>query len=314
MLNRRHLRIKVLQALYAFTQSDNKSLTAGEKELLHSIDKMYDLYILYLLVLPELKFFAERKSEERKRKILATEESLNPNRNFLDNQLIALLEDNLMLKRKSEELKLDWIGDVNQDLIKKLYLQIESSDLYIAYMAIENPDFDQQKDFILKLFKREICNSPILLNHFEEMRIHWQDDFDHVFGMSLKTLKNFDKNSDELTDIFNLYKDDEEEFVSKLFNKAVTNFESYTELLGKYTKNWDSERLAKMDIFIMVLAITEAKEFSTIPLKVTLNEYIEISKFYSTPKSNTFINGVLDKLFGDLQKDGSIRKVGRGLV
>lgn len=314
MLNRRHLRIKVLQALYAFTQSDNKSLTAGEKELLHSIDKMYDLYIMYLLILPELKFHAERKSEERKRKIIQTEESLNPVRNFIDNKMISLLEDNLMLQRKSEEIKMNWVGDVNQDLIKKLFIQIESSELYIAFMAIENPDFDQQKDFTVKLFKREICNSPILLNHFEEMRIHWQDDFDHVFGMSLKTLKNFTSESDELTEIFNLYKDDEEEFASKLFTKSVTNFESYTELLGKYTKNWDSDRLAKMDIFIMVLAITEAKEFSSIPLKVSMNEYIEISKFYSTPKSNSFINGVLDKLFGDLQKDGSIRKVGRGLV
>jgi N utilization substance protein B len=181
-------------------------------------------------------------------------------------------------------------------------------------MAIDNPTFEQQKEFAVKLFKKEICNSPILLNHFEEMRIHWQDDFDHVFGMSLKSLKNFTADSDELTEIFNLYKDDEEEFASKLFTKSVTNFESYTELLGNYTKNWDSDRLAKMDIFIMVLAITEAKEFSSIPLKVSMNEYIEISKFYSTPKSNSFINGVLDKLFGDLQKEGAIRKVGRGLV
>ena len=146
------------------------------------------------------------------------------------------------------------------------------------------------------------------------MRIHWADDFDHVFSMLLKSLKGINEDSDDLTEFFNLYKDDEEEFVKKLFIKSISNYEANTELLGKYTKNWDSERLAKMDIYIMVLAITEAKEFPSIPLKVSLNEYIEISKFYSTPKSNTFINGVLDKLFTDLQKEGAIRKIGRGLV
>jgi N utilization substance protein B len=219
-----------------------------------------------------------------------------------------------MLQRKSDELKLNWVGDVNQDLIKKLFIQIENSEIYQNYLSIDKPTYAQQKDFVVKLMKQEICNSPILLNHFEEMRIHWQDDFDHVFSMLLKTLKSFTEESDELSEIFNLYKEDEEEFAQKLFSKSIRNFDAYTELLGKYTKNWDSERLAKMDIYIMILAITEAKEFPSIPLKVSLNEYIEISKFYSTPKSNTFINGVLDKLFADMQKDGSIRKVGRGLI
>ncbi len=314
MLNRRHLRIKVLQALYAYTQSDNQSYTAGEKELLHSIDKMYDLYILYLLILPELKIFATRKSEERKRKIIPTEENLNPKRNFIDNQFIEIIATNLMLNQKSASLKVNWIGDVNQDLIKKLFIQIEKSELYIEYMQLENPSFDAQKEFTVKLFKKEICNSSVLLNHFEEMRIHWQDDFDHVFSMVIKTLKNFTKESDELQEIFELYKEDEEEFVKRLFRRAIANFDANVDLLGQYTKNWDSDRLAKMDILIMALAITEAKEFTSIPLKVSLNEYIEISKFYSTPKSNTFINGVLDKVFEDLQKDGTIKKVGRGLV
>jgi N utilization substance protein B len=219
-----------------------------------------------------------------------------------------------MLKQKSESLKVNWVGDVNQDLIKKLLIQIEKSELYINYLQLDNPSFEEQKDFIIKLFKKEICNSSVLLNHFEEMRIHWQDDFDHIFSMVIKTLKNITKESDELQEIFDLYKEDEEDFVKKLFRRAISNFEAHIDMLGKYTKNWDSDRLAKMDILIMSLAVTEAKEFPSIPLKVSLNEYIEISKFYSTPKSNTFINGVLDKVFEDLQKDGSIKKIGRGLV
>ncbi len=314
MLNRRHLRIKVLQALYAFKQSDNENYSAGEKELLHSIDKMYDLYILYLLVFEEIRTFADRKIEERKRKIVPSEEDINPNLNFAQNKFIAKLSINRMLHRKSEDLKLNWVGDVNQDLIKKLYQQIEKSDLYEQYMTLEKTDFEVDKNFCIKLFKQEIANSAILLNHFEEIRIHWQDDFDHVFSMLIKTLKSIKENADEETPIMELYKDDEEEFVKKLFRRAVANFSDHVEFLDKYTKNWESDRLAKMDIMIMNLAITEAKEFPSIPLKVSLNEYIEISKFYSTPKSNVFINGVLDKAFADLNKDGVIRKVGRGLV
>lgn len=314
MLNRRHLRIKVLQALYAFKQSDNENYSAGEKELMHSIDKMYDLYILYLLVFDELKTFADRKIEERKRKIIPSEEDINPNFNFVNNKFIEKLSSNSMLKEQSDDLKLNWVGDVNQDLIKKLFAQIEKSDLYQQFMALENTDFDMDKTFCVKLFKQEIANSNILLNHFEEQRIHWQDDFDHVFSMLVKSLKAIKEDAQENTPIMNLYKDDEEDFVKKLFRRAIANFNDHVEVLDKYTKNWESDRLARMDTIIMTLAITEAKEFQSIPLKVTLNEYIEISKFYSTPKSNVFINGVLDKAFADLQKDGTIRKVGRGLV
>jgi N utilization substance protein B len=312
MLNRRHLRIKVLQALYAYEQSNNENYSAGEKELLHSIDKMYDLYVDYLQVLPELKRFAERKIEERKRKVRPTEENLAPNLSFVDNVFLVQISENTKLDEVAEDIKVNWVGDVKQDLIKKLFTKIEKCDIYIEYMSKPLGDYAEQKAFIIKLFKSEICNSSILLNHFEEVRIHWQDDFDHVFSMIIKLLKSFKEGGE--TTILDLYKDDEEEFILKLFRRSISNFESHTELLGEYTKNWDSDRLAKMDIFIMNLAITEAKEFNQIPLKVTLNEYIEISKFYSTPKSSTFINGVLDKLFAQLTKDGTIRKIGRGLV
>lgn len=314
MLNRRHLRIKVLQALYAFRQSDNQNYSAGEKELLHSIDKMYDLYIMYLLVFDEIRIFADRRIEERKRKIRPTDEDINPNLNFVNNRFLQKLAINKMLHRKSDDLKLNWVGDVNQDLVKKLYQQIETSELYEQFIALDSTDFEVDKNFCIKLFKQVIANSQILLNHFEEMRIHWQDDFDHVFSMLIKTLKSFKEDADENTPIMELYKDDEEEFVKKLFRRAIANFSEHVETLDKYTKNWESDRLAKMDIMIMNLAITEAKEFPSIPLKVTLNEYIEISKFYSTPKSNVFINGVLDKAFADLKEEGVIRKVGRGLV
>jgi len=312
MLNRRHLRIKILQGLYAYCQSNNENYAAGEKELLHSIDKMYDLYLEYLLILPELRNFADRKLEERKRKIMPSAQDLDPVRNFVDNSFILKFENSSELHHKAEDNSINWVGDIKQDLIKKLFGQIEQCDTYRKFMSLERPSYEEERSFAVELFKKEIANSNILLNHFEEVRIHWQDDFDHVFSMIVKLFKSIKKEDDAA--IMDLYKDDEEEFVVKLFRKAVAQMDENSQLLSTKTKNWDSDRLAKMDILLMNLALTEAKEFPSIPLRVTMNEFIEISKYYSTPKSSNFINGVLDKLFSELKESGKIKKIGRGLV
>jgi N utilization substance protein B len=315
MLNRRHLRIKVLQQLYAYTQGDNQNYVAAERELLNSINRMYELYVLYLLILPEIARQSSIKIEDRKRKTRPSKEDLNPKLNFVDNKFNQIIDANITLKSKSKNLKVDWVGDVKQDIIKKLLVHIEETELFQDYLSIENPSFDQDKDFALKLFKSEVCNFQLLLNFFDEERVNWHDDYDHVFSMALKSIKSIKENEDEYAHfVMDLFKDDEEEYTKVLFRKTIMSLDSHTEMLGKYTKNWDAERLAKMDILIMNLAITEAKEFSSIPLKVTLNEYIEIAKFYSTPKSSTFINGVLDKVFEDLKSSGELQKIGRGLV
>jgi transcription antitermination protein NusB len=315
MLNRRHLRIKVLQQLYAYSQSENQNYGTSEKELMASIDKMDDLYILYLQLLPEIVRHHMLKIEDRKRRSRPTQEDLHPKMNFVNNQFIQKVNENFGLQQKINSLKMNWVGDLKQDILKKLLIHIEESEAFQNYLTIEEPSFDQDKDFSLKLFKTEVCNFPLLLNYFDDERVNWQDDYDHIFSMVLKSLKTISATSDENHIlVMDLYKDDEEEYTRTLFRKSVMWYDEQTEMLGNYTKNWDAERLAKMDILIMNLAITEAKSFPSIPLKVTLNEYIEIAKFYSTPKSNTFINGVLDKIFEDLKKSGAIKKTGRGLI
>jgi N utilization substance protein B len=315
MLNRRHLRIKVLQQLYAYTQSDNQNYVAAERDLLSSLNRMYELYILYLLILPEISRQSSLKIEDRKRKTRPSKEDLNPKLNFVNNAFIQIIDSNITLQSKSKNLKVDWVGDVKQDIIKKLLVHLEETTLFQEYLLLESPSFEQDKEFALKLFKTEVCNFQLLLNFFDEERVNWHDDYDHVFSMALKSIKAIKENDDEYAHfVMDLFKEDEEEYSKVLFRKSIVNFDTHTEMLGHYTKNWDAERLAKMDILIMNLAITEAKEFSSIPLKVTLNEYIEIAKFYSTPKSSTFINGVLDKVFEDLSKSGDLKKIGRGLV
>lgn len=313
MLNRRHLRIKVLQALYAFFQSKEDNFAKSEKELMGSVERIYDLYLYLLLSFSELRTIAEHRIEENKKKILPKDEDLNPNLKFAENQLIKSLEECVELRSQSETLKVNWIGDDHQEMFKKILIQVRESETFFEYMNNGEAGYEEDKAFSIALFKAEIANSEILYNFLEEKSIHWIDDIDLACTMVIKTLKSFQP--DQLNQILPLYKDeaDEKEFINLLFRKTIV-FDKETEaLIDELTKNWELDRIAKMDIILMKMAITEFQVCSNIPTKVTLNEYIEISKFYSTPKSNGFINGVLDKAIVRLEKEGKINKVGRGL-
>lgn len=314
MLNRRHLRIKVLQVLYAYFQSNEEDFRRTEKELMHSVEKIHDLYLYLLLTLAEVKVIAENRIEVAKRKIRPTAEDLNPNLKFINNELILKLEDSKELRRLSEERKVNWVGDENQEMFKKIFLQIQDSETYIEYINSGLEGFEEDKTFAMELFKVEIANSELIYNFFEEESIHWMDDIDLACSMALKTLKVIEK--DEVVSILPLYKegDDEQEFIRDLLRKTISMDKENELLIDDLTKNWELDRIAKMDIILMKMAITELQIFNNIPTKVTLNEYIEISKFYSTPKSNGFINGVLDKAIDRLQKDKKIVKIGRGLM
>ncbi len=311
MLNRRHIRIKVLQAFYAFSQSNNDNLVSGEKEFMHSMKKIYDLYIYLLQIYIPLKRIANIKIEEAKRSFLKKDKHVF-NKAFVSNKIIKSLESSNQLNKIAADLKINWEGVEENELIKKLYKSIYTSASFQDILNSDSIDFDDQKSHLINLFKEEICNFELMHHFFDEKSIYWQDDLDHVSSMVIKTLKSID---DDLNfKVMPLWKEDEKEFALNLFRQAILNKSSNDGILQKYSKNWESERLAKMDSLIMNLAITEAKEFSSIPLKVTLNEYIEISKYYSTPKSNGFINGILDKIFEDFKKDGKLKKVGRGLI
>lgn len=311
MLNRRHIRIKVLQAFYAFNQSNNNDLEKGLNEFIHSMNKTFDLYIYLIQIFIPLKRHAYIKMEESKRSFLKQQNS-DLNSSFIDNKVIKKLESSKDLEKLINNSKVSWVGDVENDLIKKMYREICNSESYHEILKSDDDSFENHKSQLIKLFKEEICNYDLLHHFFDEKSIYWQDDLDHISSMIIKTIKSFNKDDDIV--LMSLWKDDEKEFAVNLISKAISNKSHNDEVLQSYSKNWESERLAKMDSLLMNLAVTEAKEFSSIPLKVTLNEYIEISKFYSTPKSNGFINGILDKIFFDLKKQGQINKKGRGLI
>lgn len=313
MLNRRHLRIKVLQALYAYFQSKEDDFAKSEKELLHSVERIYELYIYLLLSFSELKTIGVHRIEENKKKIRPKDEDLDPNMKFVDNELITLLEKSVELRAQSESLKVNWIGDDKHEMFKKILLNIRESETFFEFMNNEQSGFEEDKAFAVSLFKAEIANSELLYTFFEDESIHWMDDIDLACSMVIKTLKSFEKEG--MNQILPLYKDesDEKEFIKLLLRNTII-LEAESELLiDELTANWELDRIAKMDIILMKMAIAEFQVCSNIPTKVTLNEYIEISKFYSTPKSNGFINGVLDKAIARLEKQDKINKVGRGL-
>lgn len=316
MLNRRHLRIKVLQILYAFFQTEDEDILKSEKELLTSIDRMYDLYLWFLLTFEEVHRFSAQRIEDRMKKVRPTKDDLTPNRKFVDNKVIELLLQNKALRRNSEEHKVNWTGAIENDMMRKLFLQIVDSQLFQDYMESDKHSFEDDKEFILDLFKKEIANFELIHDYFEDKSIFWLDDIDLMCSMVLKTIKQFKEDDTEDKAILELYKDKEDElgFVKTIVRKAAEMDDENTAIIDELTKNWELDRIAKMDVILLKMALTELKVQPSIPKKVTLNEYIEISKFYSTPKSQVFINGILDKAIPLLEKRGELKKTGRGLI
>lgn len=314
MLNRRHLRIKVLQILYAFFQSEEENILKAEKELLSAVERMYDMYLFMILTLPELKRAGLNRMEEHKKKMRPSEEDLNPNMKFVQNVLVDAIEGSIELTKLSESRKVNWLGAESQEIFRKLYLSILESEVYFEHMNNDAVGLEEDMQFALQLFKSEIANSELIQYFFEEKSIYWADDLDLCCSMAMKTMKTW--TAGKSFEVMPLYKenDDEKEFIVNLLRKTIQMNEENESLITELTQNWELDRIAKMDIILLKMGLTELQTCSSIPTKVTLNEYIEISKFYSTPKSNLFINGVLDKAIIQLTKDKKIVKVGRGLI
>lgn len=313
MLNRRHLRIKVMQALYAYFQSHNHEVAIGEKELLKSINKLYDLYIYILLLVMEVFEFAEHRMEENKLKRLPTQEDLNPNTRFVDNTVAKMLMDSPYLKREIEARKLSWADE--KELIRKIFRDIREDEHYEDYMNAPSTDFEKDKQMVIRVFKHHIAGHEHLHFLYEEHSIFWASDLDVVNTAVLKTLQGL-KEGDDLNWLLPLYKDveDDRKFVIDLYRKTIVHSEEYSQLIETKTKNWEMDRIAVLDILLMKMAVSELLNFSSIPTKVTLNEYIEISKDFSTPKSKIFINGILDQLLADFKRENKLDKAGRGLM
>ncbi|MGE0020614.1 MAG: transcription antitermination factor NusB [Draconibacterium sp.] len=313
MISRRIIRTKALQVLYAYYASEERSITNSEKELFFCIHKTYDLYHYLLSLVTEIADYAESRMEIKRNKHQPTEDDLNPNTKFISNLFIRQLRENRQLKAYIEQKKLSWVN--HPDLIKELYLILTESEMYQAYMANNSRSYLEDRKFTEKIFNNILLVSEELYQVLEEQSIYWNDDIEFVISVIGKTMKKFNEQSDTSVSLMPLFKDeDDREFAKELFRKSIVNHDEIQQLIKVHSNNWDVERIAFMDILIMQLAITEFLYFPSIPTKVTMNEYIELSKYYSTEKSRNFINGILDKTLKDLKKEDKIKKTGRGLV
>jgi N utilization substance protein B len=313
MISRRLLRIKALMALYAFNRREDASLVQAEKELMFSIAKSYDLYHYLLLLVLEIADIAGEKIDQALQKRMPSHEDLNPKRRFVDNQVIAQIRKNIEFKSYVSSKKLSWIN--NSHIPRLLYNKMIVWEVYEEYMKAETANYLSDRKFIILLVTELFANSEDLHSNLEEQSIYWNDDMEYISSMVEKTLKKFKTDSGEKTPLMPLFKNTEdEEFVKILFRQAIHQSKKCSELIDKNTTNWEVDRIALMDILVMQLAITEILEFPEIPVKVTLNEYIEIAKYYCTSKSSTFVNGILDNIVKEIRDEGLFSKFGRGLV
>jgi len=313
MISRRLLRIKALMALYAFNRREDSNLAQAETELMFSIGKSYDLYHYLLLLVLEVADIASEKIDQALQKHIPSHEDLNPRRRFVDNHLIVQLRKNTEFTSYISSKKLTWVN--NSHIPRLLYNKMIVWEVYEEYMNAENNNYSSDKKFIIRLINEFFSNSEDLHSNLEEQSIYWNDDMEYISSMLEKTLKKFKTDSDESTPLMPLFKNaEDEEFVKILFRKAISHSKKCSELIDKNTTNWEVDRIALMDILVMQLAITEILEFPEIPVKVTLNEYIEIAKYYCTSKSSTFVNGILDNIVKEIRDEGLFNKFGRGLV
>ncbi len=314
MLNRRHLRIKALQNIFAWHLTNKKDIKGDLKILMQSIDSVYEMYIWMLSLLVEVTEFTANDAAERANKHLKTAEDLNPNMKLLHNKFSVMLQQNPEYVSAVKKYKVDWGFD--PEIRKTVYNSLKASKEYAEYLADENESLESSKDIIKYIFRKILLKNQAILQVFEEKFINWQVDHEVMKGMVAKTLKNFtseDPFKNKLTEISADWIEDSK-FVQDLFVFTLQNDSKYQEMIAERTKNWESERIALMDTILMKMAICELLNFPSIPVKVTINEYLELSKDYSTPKSNSFINGILDKILGDLKKNNTLKKVGRGLI
>lgn len=317
MLYRRHLRIKALQSLYEWYSGSYTNLPDGERELIKSINKLYNLFIYQLSFLVEVKKFALIRMEENKKKFYPTKEDLNPNLKFINNKVLKLIEENQDFKRKEEALKINWSQE--QEMILKFYHILKEAPFFKKYMADSNFSLEEEKKFVIKVIDRLMMDFDLLRSYYDEKDIYYAEGYDLVGILLVKFIDSINSRFTENSRLPGIYNtsgkkiNEDELFVRTLYRKVILNDEKYSKIIAGKTKNWDYERIPLTDLIIIKLAIAELQEMPTIPVKVTLNEYIELAKYFSTQKSKIFINGILDKLISEFKEEGIIKKQGRGL-
>ncbi len=313
MLTRRHIRVKVLQSVYAYNQSENKNLEKQEKFLLYNMEQMQDLYLVTLRLFLALRDQADNFLNISQKKHLATDLEKNPSRVFVENKVIDLIATNEAFSDIINRKKLNYWED-DSEYATILFNSLKEQDWYTDFLKQKTTNFYEDKDFLIKIFKNVIAPNDKLYEYIEDKRLTWVDDFPLVNTLIVKMLSKISEKNVDAILIPDLYKNKEDrDYAIDLMQKVILNDEELTKIIDEKTPNWDKERIADLDMIILKMGISEFLYFPSIPIRATINEYLEVSKEYSTPKSSLFINGILDKLVKEFSKSEKINKTGRGL-
>lgn len=313
MLTRRHIRVKVLQSVYAYNRRANPDIDTQEKFLKYSIEQMQDLYLLMLQLLVAMQEQADRFLTISQQKHLPTEIERNPSHTFVENKLLNLIASNSLFLDTIERKQLNY-WDIDSSYVNILFNELKEKDWYHVYLAQKETDFKEDQKFVLRVYKEVIAPNEKLYEYIEDKRLTWIDDFPLVNTAVVKILGKLTEKSATSLLVPDLYKNDEDrDYAIQLFRKVILNEEKLNaEITGK-TPNWDQDRIADVDLIILKMGIAEFLYFPSIPARATINEYLEISKEYSTPKSSIFVNGILDKIVKEFTENGKLNKLGRGL-
>lgn len=307
MINRVLIRIKAVQMMYAYYQSGNKDLVKAEKEFFFSLEKAYELYHYLLQLILAVTQYGQQRIDTARNKYLPSDEERNPNTRFIDNRFAAQLTENKALNHYINNSGMSWVN--NDTFVKSVFDQLVTQDFYLEYMQAPEVTYEDDKELWRKVFKRMLLFSEDLCEVLEEQSIYWNDDLEIVITFVMKTIKRFDASKGVDMELLPMYKDDSDRnYASTLFRGAILHGDQYRALIEEATKNWELERLALMDLYILQMALAEILEVEGVPVNVSLNEYIDIAKVYSTQKSGTFVNGILDQVVTTLREQNKLFK------
>ena len=309
MLSRRHIRLKVMQSLYSYFSTKEDNMPAYERAMLKHIEEVVELNLVIIALLIELVKYADNFYEDSKQKHFPSAEDLNPNRRFVDNHLISIIrKDNALMNRVSKVSGI-WLKN-DHDIVRKLFKALFESELYAKYISSEEAGVDVDQRFIVNALNEIILSNELVHHILEERSIYWIDDLPFIATIIMGQIKAQESLSPSL-----VFKDESDKtFALKLFRNTINNNAEYEQIIVKFSNNWELERIAIMDQLFLKMAFAEVLSMEDLPIKVSMNEYIEISKYYGSAKSKLFVNGLLDNAVKNFSKEGKIKKVGRGLV
>ncbi len=308
MINRELIRLKVVQLIYSYYMNGSGKLDVAEKELFYSLSKSYDLYMYMLELLVDINQIAERAVDTQRSRLRRLGQDATPNTRFIDNRFIQQLSSNHQLLDFRENQKKTWADE--EEFVRKLYLQITESDIYKNWMAGKEPTtYEQERQLWRDIYRQIIIDNDDLIQLLEDKSLYWNDDRFIIDAFVLKTIKHFDPKAGASQQLMPEYRDEEDrEYAKRLFRASILGRENYKGLIAQFLRGWDIDRLAFMDLIIMQTALAEIFTFTQIPISVSINEYVEIAKMYSTPRSGAYINGLLDTICRKQIDEGRLHK------